>query len=634
VINSLISKYKSSKLLINGLIICYIIFHSLVLKAEDYSLYIKENDSIKIEEYKNKSQQLKYNQPDSSKYYLDLAYELADRNDFKKLKGEILHRMGGSYYIKGQYDLALDYFTKGLEVYSEINDKRGLAVSYNNIAMIYNVYSNFEKAVYYHRLSIKLCEEIDDSLLLGTNYFNLGIAYHEYKKHDSALIFANKAIEIYTKIDKEENTRVYNLKGNIYTETGNYDLAKEMFDKIINEKDTTNLWDYSFAHDGMAKLYYEKGDYKTSIKYGKKALLLSKKLKTNWDIQSAALILSRSYKKLDRYDSAYKYLMLNKIYNDSLINKEINSHIEYTEQKNAQFKNDQLLREKEIQQKKIEFKNQLMWLFGIGTIILLLLLILFLYKNHQKKVLSEKLKFINVQIRKNNKELSQLNTTKDLIFRVIAHDLMGPIGNVISFTDFINKEYNSLSPEKTKEIIQKLNISIIQAYNLLDNLLHWAKVQMNESSTNILSFIPLKTVNRIIKTLESSMIEKNIRFTINIDEKMSITSDELIFQIVIRNLIANAIKFTNRGGEIIVSASKSNDFAEFSVKDTGIGIEKKNLELLFDSKPSLSTRGTIGEKGSGIGLVLCKEFIAKLNGNIWAESKLGKGSTFYFTIPL
>ncbi len=610
-------------------------FHSFIIKADEYSLNNKDKDSIKIEKYKIKSQQLKYNKPDSSKYYLDLAYELADSNNFKVFKGEILHRMGGSYYIKGQYDLALDYFTKGLEIYSEINDTRGLAVSYNNIAMIYNVYSNFEKTVNYHRLSIKLCEEIGDSLLLGTNYFNLGITYHEYKKHDSALIFANKAIEIYTKINKEdENTRVYNLKGNIYTETGNYDLAKNMFDKIINQKDTTNLWDYSFAHDGMAKLYYEKEDYKTSINYGKKALSLSKKLKTKWDIQSAALILSKSYKELDRYDSAYKYLMLNKIYNDSLINKEINSHIEYTELKNAQFKNDQLLQEKEIQQKKIEFKNQLMWLLGIGTIILLLLLILFLYKNHQKKVLSEKLKFINIQIRNNNKELLQLNTTKDLIFRVIAHDLMGPIGNVISFTDYINREYNSLSPEKTKEIIQKLNISIIQAYNLLDNLLHWAKVQMNESNTNVITFIPYKTVNRIVKTHESSMNEKNIGFTINVDEKMSINSDEVIFQILMRNLIANAIKFTNRGGEIHVSAKKFNDFVEFSVKDTGIGIEEKNLELLFDSKPSLSTRGTLGEKGSGIGLVLCKEFIGKLEGRIWAESKLGEGSSFYFTIPL
>ncbi|PLX03953.1 MAG: hypothetical protein C0595_05100 [Marinilabiliales bacterium] len=614
---------------------CFMFFHSFIIKADEYSLNNKDKDSIKIEKYKIKSQQLKYNKPDSSKYYLDLAYELADSNNFKVFKGEILHRMGGSYYIKGQYDLALDYFTKGLEIYSEINDTRGLAVSYNNIAMIYNVYSNFEKTVNYHRLSIKLCEEIGDSLLLGTNYFNLGITYHEYKKHDSALIFANKAIEIYTKINKEdENTRVYNLKGNIYTETGNYDLAKNMFDKIINQKDTTNLWDYSFAHDGMAKLYYEKEDYKTSINYGKKALSLSKKLKTKWDIQSAALILSKSYKELDRYDSAYKYLMLNKIYNDSLINKEINSHIEYTELKNAQFKNDQLLQEKEIQQKKIEFKNQLMWLLGIGTIILLLLLILFLYKNHQKKVLSEKLKFINIQIRNNNKELLQLNTTKDLIFRVIAHDLMGPIGNVISFTDYINREYNSLSPEKTKEIIQKLNISIIQAYNLLDNLLHWAKVQMNESNTNVITFIPYKTVNRIVKTHESSMNEKNIGFTINVDEKMSINSDEVIFQILMRNLIANAIKFTNRGGEIHVSAKKFNDFVEFSVKDTGIGIEEKNLELLFDSKPSLSTRGTLGEKGSGIGLVLCKEFIGKLEGRIWAESKLGEGSSFYFTIPL
>ena len=614
---------------------CFMFFHSFIIKADEYSLNNKDKDSIKIEKYKIKSQQLKYNKPDSSKYYLDLAYELADSNNFKVFKGEILHRMGGSYYIKGQYDLALDYFTKGLEIYSEINDTRGLAVSYNNIAMIYNVYSNFEKTVNYHRLSIKLCEEIGDSLLLGTNYFNLGITYHEYKKHDSALIFANKAIEIYTKINKEdENTRVYNLKGNIYTETGNYDLAKNMFDKIINQKDTTNLWDYSFAHDGMAKLYYEKEDYKTSINYGKKALSLSKKLKTKWDIQSAALILSKSYKELDRYDSAYKYLMLNKIYNDSLINKEINSHIEYTELKNAQFKNDQLLQEKEIQQKKIEFKNQLMWLLGIGTIILLLLLILFLYKNHQKKVLSEKLKFINIQIRNNNKELLQLNTTKDLIFRVIAHDLMGPIGNVISFTDYINREYNYLSPEKTKEIIQKLNISIIQAYNLLDNLLHWAKVQINESNTNVITFIPYKTVNRIVKTHESSMNEKNIGFTINVDEKMSINSDEVIFQILMRNLIANAIKFTNRGGEIHVSAKKFNDFVEFSVKDTGIGIEEKNLELLFDSKPSLSTRGTLGEKGSGIGLVLCKEFIGKLEGRIWAESKLGEGSSFYFTIPL
>lgn len=606
-----------------------------MVNGQEYSQRSKTNDSIKIVDYKIKSQQLKYNKPDSSKYYLELAFELADKNNFKLFKGEILHRIGGSYYVKGQYDLALDYFTKGLEVYSEINDARGLAVSYNNIGMIYNVYNNFEKTVKYHRLSIKLCEEVGDSLLLGTNYFNLGITYNEFMRHDSALIFANKAIEIYTKLKQEkENTRVYNLKGNIYTATGNYDLAKNMFDKIINQKDTTNLWDYSFAHDGMAKLFYEKGNYLKSIKYGKIAFNLSKKLETKWDIQSAALILSKSYKKLDRYDSAYKYLLLNKLYNDSLINKEIKSHIEYTELKNAQFKNEQLLKDKEIQQRKIDFKNQLMWFLGIGTIILLLLLILFLYKNHQKKVLSEKLKFINVQIRKNNKELSQLNTTKDLIFRVIAHDLMGPIGNVISFTDFINKEYDFLSPEKTKEIIQKLNVSIIHAYNLLDNLLHWAKVQMNESSTNMLTFRPFKTINRIIKTLESSMKEKNIGFNINMDEKLTIKSDEVIFQIVIRNLIANAIKFTNKGGEISVISTKHNDYIEICVKDTGIGIDEKNLELLLNSKPSISTIGTTGERGSGLGLVLCKEFIERLDGKIWAESKIGEGSSFFFTIPI
>ncbi|PLX13057.1 MAG: hypothetical protein C0598_04545, partial [Marinilabiliales bacterium] len=424
------------------------------------------------------------------------------------------------------------------------------------------------------------------------------------------------------------------LKGRIYAETGNFKLGKKMFDLVIKQEDTLKyLWDYSYAHDGMALLFYEQGKYKKSIEYGKKAISLAKKLNAPWDIQSAALILSKSYNELKQYDSAYNYLMLNKIYNDSIINKETRSHIEYVELKNSQIKNEQLIQEAERQKEKIAFKNKLMWVISIGAVVLLLLLILFLYKNHQKQILSKKLRFINTEILKNNKDLERLNTTKDLIFRVIAHDLMGPIGNVISFTDLMNKEYSNLGKEKTKEIIQKLNITIIQTYNLLDNLLHWAKVQMNESTTSIITFSPKKSTNRIVNSFESALKEKNIHLEVNIDDKIKLNTDEVSFQIIIRNLLANAIKFTNINGVINVSAKEQENNIEFIVKDNGVGIDEEKLSLLFNSRPSISSLGTKGEKGSGIGLVLCNEFIYKLGGKIWAESKIGEGSSFYFTIP-
>jgi len=154
------------------------------------------NDSLLIIKYENQSQTFNYNNPDSANFYLLKALKIAIKHNYRKIQADILSKIGGKHYILGEYDLALDYFSSGFKIYQEINDKKGIAVGYNNIGMIYNMQARVDKAISYHKKSLAICHFINDSTLMATNLFNLGISYDQKNNYDSAIISCNKSYEL------------------------------------------------------------------------------------------------------------------------------------------------------------------------------------------------------------------------------------------------------------------------------------------------------------------------------------------------------------------------------------------------------------------------------------------------------
>jgi len=235
------------------------------------------------------------------------------------------------------------------------------------------------------------------------------------------------------------------------------------------------------------------------------------------------------------------------------------------------------------------------------------------------------------------KELRASNITKDKFFSILAHDLRGPIGNIMQLAGFLNENYSNLSPEKIEEYVKHLAEVSVNTYDLLDNLLTWSRVQLNKVDFSPKNFNLNKLVQNTIEILNQNLIKKDITCANNIDIKFSPYANEGSVEVIIRNLISNAIKFTPRGGKIVLSAfvkiKDKNKFLEICIEDTGIGIPADKIKQLFELDSDYSTEGTDHEKGTGLGLLLCKEFVEKNGGNIWVTSKEYKGSKFFFTLP-
>lgn len=230
-------------------------------------------------------------------------------------------------------------------------------------------------------------------------------------------------------------------------------------------------------------------------------------------------------------------------------------------------------------------------------------------------------------------KLKALNATKDKFFSIIAHDLKNPFNGILGMSELLNQEAERMDPASIVEYSGMIHKAALQVYRLLDNLLSWARIQQGQISFNP-AVISLKEIaGEVIALLNENAKQKMVTLTDNIPDKLMVTADDDMLEAVIRNLVSNAIKFTPAEGSIELNAVEKDGEVLMMVKDNGKGINQKNLDELFKIGSNYSTPGTEREDGTGLGLILCKEFVEKQGGKIWAESLEGKGSVFYFTLP-
>ncbi len=250
---------------------------------------------------------------------------------------------------------------------------------------------------------------------------------------------------------------------------------------------------------------------------------------------------------------------------------------------------------------------------------------------------AEELKSANEQLHIINEELIELNAMKNKFFSIIGHDLKNPIGAILGFSEILKIKTNKLSHEKRNMYIENIFSSAQKTYNLLKNLLDWARSQSGRMVINPENINLTQLIESNISLLKERKREKKIKILSEFPENPAfVFCDINMADAVIRNLLGNAIKFTNPLGEISVKVmiDKKQEQVITVISDTGMGIPTDELNKLFSLNRNYSTQGTEGESGTGLGLILCKEFIERNKGQIWVESELGKGSIFSFTLPL
>ncbi len=568
--------------------------------------------------------------------YYQKALEIREYIKDKKGISNCLNNIGVVYDDLGNYPKALDYYQRSLIIDQELEDKHGISGSLNNIGVIYESQKDYFRALEFYNKSLKISLELDDKTGISICFNNIGSVYANQENYSKALEYYYKSLDIDEKLKDQVGISIgLHCIGGIYIKQGLFLLAlKKLGNAVkIKEKIGDNLG-LCETYSDIGMVYLKTKNYKKALNYTEKSLEIAKKLNLLNEHKNIRKQLYEIYVAIENYKKALENYVLYKSLNDSIFNKEnirkiaiLEYSIEYEKEKLdiklEQQKKDAVITE-EIKLHKI-IRN----VFIVGSVLLLLLVVI-VYRSLRLK------RRTNDILSKQKNELEILNKTKNKFFSIIAHDLRSPFNAILGFSELLLKKHKQYDDEEREKYLEYLHESSKNTYELVENLFTWAI-----SQSSIIKFTP---ENLDIKTIVSLAISKNegaanrkdIKLVNNIVDEIIISADKNMLNTVLRNLISNSVKFTHKNGKVTVSYKLNNKlgFVEISVTDTGIGMSDEQMKSLFVINEKESYQGTDNEQGSGLGLILCKEFVEKHKGEIWAESTIGKGSIFHFTLPL
>jgi len=542
---------------------------------------------------------------------------------------------------------ALEYALKAVNINLSNNITTGLANNYNFIGLLHKDLKNFDLAEEYFLKSLKIWQQEKNEEGLSNTYNNLGIVYDEKKDAQKALEYYSKSLELSKKLGDLKGIAVaYNNIGFLSIRINQIDAGIDSYLKSIKiSHDLNDIESYLNTYNNIAIAYLKKNNIEKSEEYVNLVLKEFDKVNDLAIIQETYKILSDINSKKGNFKKAFEYKTIELAYNDTLYTQQQTSNIIEMQTRfetEAKEREIQILK-KDNDIKQLEFERQRFFQRILIIISILFLIILvggamsFRYIRRSNKLLEQKnIEFENANIKliESEKNLRELNATKDKLFSIIAHDLKNPFNALMGFSDLLDKNYNFLSEEERKEYIGVVSDSTQNLYKLLDNLLQWTRTQTGAITYISENFKLYPLIKQEVDILSPNADKKKININLKLDENQIVYADKNSIATVVRNLVSNAIKFTSNGGWIEIDAKQNSKFVEISVSDSGIGIKGDDIDKIFMLDSSFTTKGTANESGTGLGLLLCKEFVEKNNGKIWAESKKGKGSTFYFTLPL
>lgn len=578
---------------------------------------------------------------DSALLMAQKSLELAKRINFEKGVALAYLAEGVAFGYKGRWPEALNSHLQCLRISEKLGMEGLSGNEYNNIAGLYTSMEDYSKALYYSQKAYKIAMKQNDPAHEGTfsPLVNIGEIFKKKGLPDSAIAYNLKALVIAKKVKDPVFTAaaMYNIAENYITKK-EYRLAEGYLNKALDiAQKAGDDEDVAYCHTGLALTSYYTGKYNSSMLYAQKGLDESRRSGIVELIQTAYNVLYLTHQKMGNYEQALYYRNLEVALNDSLKTeqklKTIRNMQSAYELEKKERQIDLLNKNKIIGQKELEKVSLKRDILTAGTILLLLLAFILLRNYLQKRKLSEQLALQNKNISEQNLHLEELVHVKDRLFSIIGHDLRGPIHTIRHMMDIIKEK--SLSEEENDYWIEKIDETLIITSSLVENLLYWAKSQLDGIQPNPAGFDLRKLIDQNVMLLKQRAAEKKVVVTSEeIAEPVMVFGDETMIDIVIRNLLENAVKFSKAGDHVTVTAEKSEAFAILKIRDNGKGIPEEAQSKIFNKYTSYTTFGTASEKGGGLGLLLCKELVERNNGTIWFESKAGIGSTFYFTVPI
>lgn len=603
----------------------------------------------------------RYDKPDSALFFVNLGMKLAKSTKDEEGVARMLNQMGMIDDNSGNAVSSRQHYLEALEIYKRLNNYKGIIKENIRLGVVENRKGSSATAIPYFLQALKISEQNKDKSGIMESYITLGEVYafrHDYKR---AISYYKRAEAIGTTLPFSSlKLNTFLNFGTAYRETGELAKAIYYFEKGISQSDYPEMMGLNISlTNGLAQVYAKSGAVAKAIELQKGALLKSRKINNSIREFQSLIALAESYETSNRaitlnylqqalavgqtkkaskqivealshiaalyeksgdYKAAYQaktrqYSIADSFYFKDISHKISNLQAQYeltkSQAKVAQLKfvNNQQLLEQKI-------------MFGImsgGTALMLILGAYFF-----------KIRKLNLLMNKANTDLIQSNNVKDKLFSILGHDLKAPLASILNLLVLINRGW--LSDEEKELMLGKLELQCNATLETLNLILHWGQMQLKGVMINQSAVSPEKKIKRNVLLLKEMAAQKSISIEQHIEPDLHVFCDADHLDFLVRNILSNAIKFTPVGGTIYISVRAYQDnqvICQF--RDSGIGIAPSRLESIF-SVNNVSTMGTNNEKGTSLGLVICKEFINANEGNIWVESVIGEGSAFFFTL--
>ena len=390
--------------------------------------------------------------------------------------------------------------------------------------------------------------------------------------------------------------------------------------------------------EGFGNILSSQGKYKEAIAAYSESMRSTEHFNRGFGLKKSTYQkMAKAYELMGDYKSALKYHVLFAQYSDSLNQKEkYEKLVSIEKQYETEKKENEIIRlqtRQELTNVQLR-KNKQLKILGFVTASLLLIFVLFVLIRYFDKIkLNRLLEQKNKKIEHSENELRVLNASKNKFFSIIAHDLKNPFHTVMGYSWLLSKDYELFTEEERRKFASDIHHSTNNIFRLLQNLLEWSKSQTGRLIFNPREIEFKRIIESSVSVLRSLADQKNIEIKFDYNDDLILFADPLMIETVLRNLINNAIKFTPEDGLIEITANQIDGQISICVKDSGIGISEEDVLNLFLIDSTVKRKGTNNEDGSGLGLILCKEFVDKNNGTIWVNSSPGKGSSFFFTVP-
>ncbi len=634
------------------------------------------HDTVKFELLLEIGDLYYFNDPVTALEYFIEARELAESNleipngpferKFAIQKGKAIRYIAYVYSNWGDYVTALEMYFRALALGYEIGCSLNIYNSYNNIGIVNHQRKDYLIALDYYERALEITERTGNDVGSVKLYNNLGVLY--YDLGNEAVDFPERenhykaALEMFTRTlglrqelgDLWGQALCYNNMGNlardgarIATEapavaegldraeeyyTRALDIALEIKDMLTESKVYGNLSEVALMRHDLGGATSEQMDVLRgkAVRFATESYRLAEELNSLHQMHVASLLARNAYEKAGNTAMALHFAdryieHSEKLFSDEKTASLNEMRVRYESEKKEN-EISLLSHENEMAMMRIEnARKERIYLGVIALSFLLLsamLLRLYFSRKRTARLLEAK-----------NRELAELNSTKDKFISILAHDLKNPFSAFLNITSALERGFDTIDEEEKREWIEQLQLSAIQLNNLLKNMLEWAVLKHDTVRTDTEELILADVAGEAVGALDSFIAEFNSGVLTDIPSDIVVRANRTYLNSVLNNLITNAVKFSSNGHPVILHASANGNRVIVTVEDKGSGISPGDVEKLFRIDVDARSIGGPQGKGTGMGLIICRELVERMDGEIWAESEPGRGSKFIFTLP-